>query len=257
MLWWTKLRRRLPFGHRRRRVNKALRRRKFEKYMPVVLFLLGLLAIMVALGALVVVKLGIPFYDTITEPNAARDWVLSFGSWSYLVLFAITFLQVVIAILPGEPFQIAAGLAFGPVVGILLTTIGTLLASITTFMLTRIFGYKIIEFFFSERTRSKMDLTGYSEESIERVVFIAFLIPGTPKDFLAYAVGLTPLPITSWIRITVIARFPPIIMAVLGGNALSSGNFHTAAVTILIGNVISLVVYLFYELHHRWSKRKK
>lgn len=255
MLWLAKIKKRLPFNRRRRRVNKALRRRKFEKYMPVILFLLGLLVIMIAIVTLLVVKIGMPFYETITEPHAARDWVLSFGSWSYLVLFAITYLQVVIAILPGEPFQIAAGLAFGPIVGSLITTIGTLLASITTFMLTRIFGYKIIEFFFSERTRSKMDLREYSEESIERVVFIAFLIPGTPKDFLAYAVGLTPLSLLTWIRITVIARFPPIIMATLGGNLLSSGNFQSAAVTILIGNVISLFVYLLYELHHRWKRR--
>ena len=52
-----------------------------------------------------------------------------------------------------------------------------------------------------------------------------------------------------------IARFPPIIMATLGGNLLSSGNFQSAAVTILIGNVISLFVYLLYELHHRWKRR--
>lgn len=254
MLWLTKLKKRLPFS-RKRAVNKALRRRKLEKYMPYILFLLGVLAVMILIAALLIIKIGVPFYQTITEPNAARDWILSFGKWSYLVLFAIVYLQVVIAILPGEPFQIAAGLAFGPIVGSLLSTLGTLLASITTFLLTRIFGYKLIEFFFSERTRSKMDLRDYNEENIERIVFIAFLIPGTPKDFLAYAVGLTPLSLLTWIRITVIARFPPIIMATLGGQALNSGNFKTAAVTLLIGNVISLFVYLIYEIHHRWKKR--
>lgn len=253
MLWLTKLKKRLPFS-RKRAVNKALRRRKLEKYMPYILFLLGVLAVMILIVALLIIKIGVPFYQTITEPNAARDWILSFGKWSYLVLFAIVYLQVVIAILPGEPFQIAAGLAFGPIVGSLLSTLGTLLASITTFLLTRIFGYKLIEFFFSERTRSKMDLRDYNEENIERIVFIAFLIPGTPKDFLAYAVGLTPLSLLTWIRITVIARFPPIIMATLGGQALNSGNFKTAAVTLLIGNVISLFVYLIYEIHHRWKK---
>lgn len=254
MLWLTKLKKRLPFS-RKRAVNKALRRRKLEKYMPYILFLLGVLAVMILIVALLIIKIGVPFYQTITEPNAARDWILSFGKWSYLVLFAIVYLQVVIAILPGEPFQIAAGLAFGPIVGSLLSTLGTLLASITTFLLTRIFGYKLIEFFFSERTRSKMDLRDYNEENIERIVFIAFLIPGTPKDFLAYAVGLTPLSLLTWIRITVIARFPPIIMATLGGQALNSGNFKTAAVTLLIGNIISLFVYLIYEIHHRWKKR--
>lgn len=253
MLWLTKLKKRLPFS-RKRAVNKALRRRKLEKYMPYILFLLGVLAVMIVIVALLIIKIGVPFYQTITEPNAARDWILSFGKWSYLVLFAIVYLQVVIAILPGEPFQIAAGLAFGPIVGSLLSTLGTLLASITTFLLTRIFGYKLIEFFFSERTRSKMDLRDYNEENIERIVFIAFLIPGTPKDFLAYAVGLTPLSLLTWIRITVIARFPPIIMATLGGQALNSGNFKTAAVTLLIGNVISFFVYLIYEIHHRWKK---
>lgn len=253
MLWLTKLKKRLPFS-RKRAVNKALRRRKLEKYMPYILFLLGVLAVMILIVALLIIKIGVPFYQTITEPNAARDWILSFGKWSYLVLFAIVYLQVVIAILPGEPFQIAAGLAFGPIVGSLLSTLGTLLASITTFLLTRIFGYKLIEFFFSERTRSKMDLRDYNEENIERIVFIAFLIPGTPKDFLAYAVGLTPLSLLTWIRITVIARFPPIIMATLGGQALNSGNFKTAAVTLLIGNIISLFVYLIYEIHHRWKK---
>ena len=254
MLWLTKLKKRLPFS-RKRAVNKALRRRKLEKYMPYILFLLGVLAVMILIVALLIIKIGVPFYQTITEPNAARDWILSFGKWSYLVLFAIVYLQVVIAILPGEPFQIAAGLAFGPIVGSLLSTLGTLLASITTFLLTRIFGYKLIEFFFSERTRSKMDLRDYNEENIERIVFIAFLIPGTPKDFLAYAVGLTPLSLLTWIRITVIARFPPIIMATLGGQALNSGNFKTAAVTLLIGNIISLFVYLIYEIHHRCKKR--
>ena len=254
MLWLNKLKNRLGFS-RRRASSRALRRRKWEKYRPVILFMLALLAVMVAIVALLVVKIGMPFYETMTSPGAARDWVLSFGSWSYLVLFAIIYLQVVIAILPGEPFQIAAGLAFGPIVGSLICTVGTLLASVTTFMLTRIFGYKLIEFFFSERTRSKMDLREYSEESIERVVFIAFLIPGTPKDFLAYAVGLTPISLRTWVRITVIARFPPIIMAVLGGNALSAGNFDTAAATILIGNVISLGVYLIYEIYHRLKNR--
>ena len=82
MLWLAKIKKRLPFNRRRRRVNKALRRRKLEKYMPVILFLLGLLVIMIAIVALLVVKIGMPFYETITEPHAARDWVLSFGSWS-------------------------------------------------------------------------------------------------------------------------------------------------------------------------------
>ena len=123
-------------------------------------------------------------------------------------------------------------------------------------MLTRIFGYKIIEFFFSERTRSKMDLREYSEESIERVVFIAFLIPGTPKDFLAYAVGLTPLSLLTWIRITVIARFPPIIMRRWAGiffpAEISERRRHHPH-----RECHQLFVYLLYELQPPLEKTQR
>ena len=36
---------------------------------------------------------------------------------------------------------------------------------------------------------------------------------------------------------------------------LDAGSLNMGAVTILIGNVISLFVYLLYELHHRWKRR--
>lgn len=255
MLWWSKLKKRLRL--QKDPTKKALRRRKMDKYMPIVLFMLGLLLIMCVIVAILIIKVGMPFYEVITEPNAARDWILSYGKWSYLFFVGIVFLQVVIAILPGEPFQIAAGLAFGPWMGAFLGLVGTLVGSITTFMLTRIFGYKIIEFFFSERTRSKMDLSGYSRDSIERAVIIAFLIPGTPKDFLAYAVGLTPLPLKRWILITCMTRIAPIVMAAFTGQAINSGNMHAAAMLLVIGNVINLAVYFFYEVIHRYKKKKQ
>ena len=252
MLFFSKLKKR--FTRQRRPSSKAIRRRKIEKYLPYVLLLTALAVVICLLAALIILKLGVPFYQTIKEPNAARDWILSFGSWSYLFFVAIIFLQIVVAILPGEPFQIAAGMAFGPVVGSLLSIFGTMMGSITTFMLTRIFGYKIIELMFSERTRSKMDLTSYNQESLERIVFISFLIPGTPKDFMSYAVGLTPLSLKSWIRIFSISRFPTIIMSVLGGSAMNNGNLGVAATYILVGHGISLVIYVFYEIYHRIKK---
>lgn len=255
MLWWSKIKKRLR--PQKDPTKKALRRRKIDKFMPIVLFMLGLLAIMCVIVGILVVKVGMPFYDVITEPNAARDWILSYGKWSYLFFVGIVFLQVVVAILPGEPFQIAAGLAFGPWMGAFLGLVGTLVGSITTFMLTRIFGYKIIEFFFSERTRSKMDLSGYSRDSIERAVIIAFLIPGTPKDFLAYAVGLTPLPLKRWILITCMTRVAPIVMAAFTGQAINSGNMHAAATLLVVANLINLAVYAVYEIVHRYKKNQQ
>ena len=60
-----------------------------------------------------------------------------------------------------------------------------------------------------------------------------FLIPGTPKDFLTYFVGLTDMPVILWFLITFIGRFPSILLSSMSGGALESRNY-AAAVIILI-----------------------
>ena len=46
-----------------------------------------------------------------------RDYIRSFGPWGWLVLFGVQFLQVFIALIPGEVVETAAGYAFGPLWG--------------------------------------------------------------------------------------------------------------------------------------------
>ena len=66
MLWWSKLKKKLRL--QKDPTKKALRRRKMDKYMPIVLFMLGLLLIMCVIVAILVIKVGMPFYEVITEP---------------------------------------------------------------------------------------------------------------------------------------------------------------------------------------------
>ena len=42
-----------------------------------------------------------------------RTWLNDQGIFSFLYMIAIIFLQIVVAFIPGEPFEIAAGYAFG------------------------------------------------------------------------------------------------------------------------------------------------
>lgn len=237
--------------HKRRKVNWALKRRQFQKDLPGFI-ILGLLFLLMCLAAwlLYVHAIG-PLIRVMSQPDAARKWILSHGKWSYIFFVAMVMLQVVVAVIPGEPFQIAAGLAFGPVVGTLLCMLGMLAGSVTTFMLTRIFGYRIMKLMFSERTLAKLDLGDYNRETIEHVVFVAFIIPGTPKDLLSYAVGLTPLSLKSWVTITIIARFPSILMSAIGGEAMSGGNYLQAGIFLLIGAAMSGLMYLIYEFMRR------
>ena len=78
-------------------------------------------------------------------------------------------------------------------------------------------------------------------------MFIVFMIPGTPKDLLCYAVGLTNLRMRDWLWISLVARIPSIITSTIGGNALGERNYVFAAAVFAVTLLISLGGILLYR----------
>ena len=72
-----------------------------------------------------------------------RDYIQSFGALSWLVLLVIQFLQVFIALIPGEIVETAAGFVFGPWLGTAICYLGICMASTLIFSLTRRYGVKL------------------------------------------------------------------------------------------------------------------
>ena len=73
-----------------------------------------------------------------------------------------------------------------------------------------------------------------------------FFLPGTPKDVLCYIVGLTRLPLRSWLIISAVAPIPSIVTSTIGGGALGMGNYSFALLVFVVTMVISgggLLVY--------------
>ena len=77
--------------------------------------LYGTLALVFALliMALLSAVVGKPLLRFASEPEKFRAWVDSNGLWSRFAYIGMVIVQVVIALIPGEPFEIAAGYAFG------------------------------------------------------------------------------------------------------------------------------------------------
>ena len=61
------------------------------------------------------------------EPEAFRQWVADHGIWGMAAYAGMVFLQVLVAIIPGEPLEIAGGYAFGAVWGTVLCLLGSVL----------------------------------------------------------------------------------------------------------------------------------
>ena len=72
---------------------------------------------------------GRPLLQYLKEPEKFRDWVNSAGFMSRVYFLGIQILQVVVAIIPGEPVEIGAGYAFGFVEGSILCLLGTVIGS--------------------------------------------------------------------------------------------------------------------------------
>ncbi len=204
------------------------------------------IALFLLLSALVCWFAGRPLIRFAREPELFRLWVDQQGVWAPALFVGMVILQIIVAVIPGEPLEIAAGYAFGAWEGTLLCMLGAFLGSVLVFLLVRRFGARAVEVFFPlEKLQSLRFLQ--NERRLTIWVFFIFLLPGTPKDVLCYFVGLTRLPLRSWLVISAVARIPSIVTSTIGGNALGMGDYAFAALVFAATLAVSGAGLLAYH----------
>ena len=83
-----------------------------------------LLCILIVFFVVVTITIGKPLIQKLQDPESFRSWVDGHHLWGRLAFIGMTILQVVVAIIPGEPMEIGAGYAFGAWEGMFLCLIG-------------------------------------------------------------------------------------------------------------------------------------
>lgn len=182
-----------------------------------------------------------------------REYIRSFGAGGFFVLLGLQVAQVFIALIPGELLETAAGYIFGPVVGTLLCYIGVAIASALVFLLTRRLGKRFVEVFVAPDRINELKFLNTAQKR-NRLIFILYLIPGTPKDLLTYIVGLTDIKLHEFLFISLIARFPSVISSTVGGQLLGDGDYLPAILLYAITGAVSLLGILGYN---RFVRRRK
>ena len=185
------------------------------------------------------------FQKYLTDAELVRAWVEDNYLLGAVGIILICAVQVIVALIPGEAVEIACGYVFGAWGGALICSLGILLGSVSVIILVRRFGRRFVEAFYP---KEKIDSLPVLNDPKKRntVTFLLFLIPGTPKDLLTYIVGLTNMSIPLYIALTMVARFPSIIISTMGGDAVGDGRFLKAVIVFIIAAVISGVGYLCY-----------
>lgn len=198
------------------------------------------------LSALIFFFAGKPLIRFAQEPERFRAWVDEQGVLAPVAFLGMLVLQIVVAAIPGEPLEIAAGYAFGALEGTLLCLLGAFAGRVAVFLLVRRFGARAVDVFFPLEKLNTLSFL-QNKKKLTLWVFFLFFLPGTPKDLLCYVVGLTDLPLKSWLIISAVAPFPSIVTSTIGGDALGMGNYTFALVVFVLTMAISGAGLLAYR----------
>ena len=239
---------------RKERAKKMLSDKQFEetehyskKYAATVLSIISVvLVIATVIGALLL-------YEYIDDLEAFAKEHIVIGS---IIFSAVCAIQVVFAFIPGEMVEIAAGVLFGPWWGTLFCLIAETLGSVIVILLVRRFGRKFVE---SLYPREKIDSLPILNDRKKRntFIFLLFLIPGTPKDFLTYIIGLTQISIPAYILLTFFARIPSVITSTFAGSSIGDGKLVQAVIIFAATALISGIGYLIYQSIQKKNAKKK
>lgn len=224
------------------------RKRRIMGIVVIVLILL--------LMALLTVAVGRPLIKHLDDPEAFRDWIGGQGFKGKLAFIGIVAVQVVLAFIPGEPLEAFAGYAFGTWQGLGLCLIGMALGTALICLIVKRLGMKIIETFFSIEKIKSLDFLKNAGR-LNRLVFILFLIPGTPKDLMTYCVWLTPMKLSTFLLISSVARIPSVITSTLSGDLLGTQNYWTAIIIYGATAVVSLGGMWLYQRITKRNEEKR
>jgi len=205
------------------------------------------MAFLFAAFAAVGIVVGVPLVRSASEPEHFREWIASLGYLGDFAYMALVVLQVVVAVIPGEPVEILGGYAFGAWHGTMLYLIGAFAGSVIVFLFVRKFGKVAAEIFFS---KEKLDSLKFLHTSPKRTLIfsIIFTVPGTPKDLLAYFAGLTDMKFSTWLIIAAFGRIPSAVTSTIMGETLGDQKYASALVALGVTAVLSLIGVLVYKL---------
>lgn len=186
---------------------------------------------------------------------AFKEKVNNSGIFGLILLFVIQVAQIFLFILPGEPIEILAGMCYGGFWGTIFIMMSSAIISILIFLLVRKLGKQFIYDFCDEEKVKKIENNKLFQnpKKIEMIIFILFLIPGTPKDLLTYVAGLFPIKMWKFIIISTIARIPSIVTSTIAGANIATGDWKKG---IILYAVIVLIVLILVYIFNKFDKDK-
>lgn len=199
-------------------------------------------------GVACVIALWPQIMDLFAEGGVNRlvQKVQQAGSWGVLCLLGLQLLQVIVAFIPGEVVQVAAGLMYGPALGALIIVVGAALSSAIVYIMVHKLGAPFVQKMVPEKYMNQIQKFEESNK-FEVIVFILFFLPGMPKDAFTYLLPLTRMKLAPFLIITTLARTPGIVASTYATAGFVNGNIVEAVIIVAVVVIIALVGIIFQK----------
>ena len=221
-----------------------------EKKKKLKIFKIILLIIVVIILTVITVYLFPVMKNLSTKEGqiAFKEKVTNSGVYGLLLLFIIQVAQIFLFILPGEPIEILAGMCYGWFWGTIIIMLSSATIATVIFLLVRKIGKQFVYDFSDEEKIKKIENNKIFQnpKKIELVLFILFVVPGTPKDLLTYLAGLLPIKTSRFIVISTIARIPSIVTSTIAGANIATGDWKKGIILyLLIVAIVAIALFIF------------
>lgn len=148
--------------------------------------------------------------------SSFKEFILSTKEKGMIIYVLVQFIQVLSVPIPSMIITLTGVAIYGPLLGSVLCTTGVLLGSYCSFMIGKVFGFKLVAWMAGKENAVK-----YADIINQRGKFfliIAFLLPLFPDDILCLIAGITTMKFKHFFWITLITRpIGVICMSYFGG----------------------------------------
>jgi uncharacterized membrane protein YdjX (TVP38/TMEM64 family) len=198
--------------------------------------ILVLIAIIIIIG--VVSYFGYKYFYQLDNLKAL---ILGVGWLGPFIIFLASVFQIVIPTIPGEIVNFLSGYFYGPLFGVIICLIGTIVGALIAFFLSKRFGRPFVEKVIKKEQLEKFDNTMKKSEAYYLLICLLLGLP----DLLYFMAGLTTMRYRLFIPIVILGRIPGITLSAAIGYGSSLPQKYILLIILGVALVYVLLILIF------------
>ena len=203
---------------------------------------------------LVGIVVGIPLYIYFFH----GDWLSQFKSFDDIIAYlqrykfesipiyiGIQIIQIIISVIPGQFFNLAAGYLYTFFPALLFSITGAFLGTLISFMLARWLESDFVHMFFGKE-KAKDYVKKLNSKKAYTIVFLIYLIPGIPKDIVSYAAGVSEMKFKPFMLLSLVGRLPGMSVSIMIGSMWNK-EVYFGMIALAVIAVLSFLLCIIFR----------